>query len=257
MNTTGRGKLIEATKELLWETGYAATSPHDILTRSGVGQGSFYHHFAGKRELAAAALESSAEDLIGIGAEQLAGPKSGVTRLRAYLLGERDALRGCRLGRIAYDTAIHEASLRAPFFATLMRYAGLLPKHCGKCRRRASCPHPPSRRPSRRRRSRWCRAAIFSARVPGRCRDYADGGKRLSVASRSGGNGWQRMNKSTYLLWLVAVLVGAFIPVQALLTGRLAKKRRRSSPCLPNSLRRGILRNGWFRPDSSRVVPTA
>ena len=47
-----RERLVDATQELLWEQGYAATSPKDILHRAGAGQGSMYHHFAGKQELA-------------------------------------------------------------------------------------------------------------------------------------------------------------------------------------------------------------
>ena len=47
MNT--RERLVDATQELLWEQGYAATSPKDILHRAGAGQGSMYHHFAGNR----------------------------------------------------------------------------------------------------------------------------------------------------------------------------------------------------------------
>ncbi len=51
MGRTGESKrtaLIEATKALLWERGYEATSPRDMLHRSGAGQGSLYHHFSGK-----------------------------------------------------------------------------------------------------------------------------------------------------------------------------------------------------------------
>ncbi|MDC7802356.1 TetR family transcriptional regulator [Sphingomonas sp. BLCC-B65] len=45
-------RLVEAAQELLWERGYAATSPKDILRRADAGQGSMYHHFDGKQELA-------------------------------------------------------------------------------------------------------------------------------------------------------------------------------------------------------------
>lgn len=46
------GKLIEATQELLWERGYVGTSPRAIQQRAGAGQGSMYHHFGGKPDLA-------------------------------------------------------------------------------------------------------------------------------------------------------------------------------------------------------------
>ncbi|MBC8137192.1 MAG: TetR/AcrR family transcriptional regulator [Fibrella sp.] len=113
---TGREKLVQVTKELLWEQGYAATSPYTIVTRSGVGQGSFYHHFPGKRELAAAALESVADEVIGTNRDQLSATSGQPARdrLMTYLSAERDVLRGCRLGRIAYDPGLEEPMLRAP-----------------------------------------------------------------------------------------------------------------------------------------------
>ncbi|WP_390624043.1 helix-turn-helix domain-containing protein [Fodinicola feengrottensis] len=54
MSTSER--LIESTRELLWERGYVGTSPKAIQQRSGVGQGSMYHHFDGKPDLARAAI---------------------------------------------------------------------------------------------------------------------------------------------------------------------------------------------------------
>jgi len=45
-----RERLIETTRDLLWERGYVGTSPRAILTRAGVGQGSMYHNFTGKAE---------------------------------------------------------------------------------------------------------------------------------------------------------------------------------------------------------------
>ena len=50
-----RDQLIDSTRELLWERGYVGTSPKAIQQRAGAGQGSMYHHFAGKKELALAA----------------------------------------------------------------------------------------------------------------------------------------------------------------------------------------------------------
>ncbi|UUZ83961.1 TetR/AcrR family transcriptional regulator [Paenibacillus sp. P26] len=59
---SARDKLVAATKALLWEHGYDAVSPREIQEQSGVGQGSFYHHFRSKEGLAAHALgEVSAE----------------------------------------------------------------------------------------------------------------------------------------------------------------------------------------------------
>ena len=56
-------RLIEAAQELLWERGYTAMSPKDIQALAQAGQGSMYHHFKGKQDLAALALQRSAEQM--------------------------------------------------------------------------------------------------------------------------------------------------------------------------------------------------
>ena len=52
-----RELLVGTMSELMWERGYADTSPRQVRERSGVGQGSMYHHFPTKRDPALAALE--------------------------------------------------------------------------------------------------------------------------------------------------------------------------------------------------------
>ncbi|MEV7778522.1 TetR/AcrR family transcriptional regulator [Kitasatospora sp. NPDC088351] len=108
-------RLIESTQELLWERGYVGTSPKAIQQRAGVGQGSMYHHFDGKPDLAAAALRRSAEQLRAVAEADLAGPGTAYDRIAAYLHRERDVLRGCRIGRMAQDPeVIADPRLRAP-----------------------------------------------------------------------------------------------------------------------------------------------
>ncbi|MFT8396201.1 TetR/AcrR family transcriptional regulator [Propionibacterium sp.] len=95
-------RLIEATSELLWERGYAATSPHDIMALAGVGQGSMYHHFSGKHDLAVQALRLSIEramDANGL----LDSAAQPLERLRANLFLPRPGVKGCRVGRMTQD----------------------------------------------------------------------------------------------------------------------------------------------------------
>lgn len=106
-----RQKLIDATRDLLWERGYAATSPRAILDRSGAGQGSMYHHFGGKQDLAAAALRASADDVLARGAAALAGAGTSIERLCRYLLRQREVLRGCPVGRMAGDADVIDSEL--------------------------------------------------------------------------------------------------------------------------------------------------
>ncbi|MEV6206631.1 TetR/AcrR family transcriptional regulator [Kitasatospora sp. NPDC051914] len=124
-------RLIESTQELLWERGYVGTSPRAIQQRSGAGQGSMYHHFAGKPGLAAAALQRSAEELRALAEERLSAPGTAYERIAGYLEREREVLRGCRIGRMAQDPeVVADPQLRAPVeetFAWLRgRIAGIV-----------------------------------------------------------------------------------------------------------------------------------
>lgn len=101
-----RTRLVQAAQELLWERGYAATSPKDILNRAGAGHGSMSHHFAGKQDLAVAALEESAAAMRADADELLNGEGSALDRVIAYLERQRDSLRGCRMGRMTYDADV-------------------------------------------------------------------------------------------------------------------------------------------------------
>ena len=101
-----KARLVQAAQELLWERGYAATSPKDIMRRAEVGQGSMYHHFAGKQELAVAALEESARSMRRDAQQVLDAGGSTREVLAAYLRRQRDVLKGCRMGRMTFDADV-------------------------------------------------------------------------------------------------------------------------------------------------------
>ncbi|MFI6275239.1 TetR/AcrR family transcriptional regulator [Streptomyces sp. NPDC050988] len=124
-------RLIEATRELLWERGYVGTSPKAIQRQAGAGQGSMYHHFAGKPDLALAAIRRTAEEMRATAEGVLGGPGSPYERVEAYLRRERDGLRGCPIGRLTMDPdVVASEELRAPVDETLdwlrERLAGLV-----------------------------------------------------------------------------------------------------------------------------------
>jgi TetR/AcrR family transcriptional regulator, transcriptional repressor for nem operon len=102
-----RELLVETMSALMWERGYADTSPRDVRERSGVGQGSMYHHFPTKRDLALAALERNVADLLPA-ASELDGPGAPMARIEAYLTRPRDALKGCKVGRMTQDPQVRE-----------------------------------------------------------------------------------------------------------------------------------------------------
>ena len=98
-----RERLIESTRALLWERGYVGTSPKSIQQLADAGQGSMYHHFSGKQELARAAIDRTAGEMRAGVEAQLSGPGTALERISAYLRRERDVLKGCPIGRLTQD----------------------------------------------------------------------------------------------------------------------------------------------------------
>lgn len=101
-----RERLVAAMSDLMWERGYAATSPRQVRERSGVGQGSMYHHFPGKRDLALAALERNCADLLPATEDLLTRPGDPMEKLTTYLSRPLPALRGCKVGRMTQDPLV-------------------------------------------------------------------------------------------------------------------------------------------------------
>ena len=112
-------RLVESTRALLWERGYTGTSPRAIQERAGAGQGSMYHHFRGKPDLAAAAIRRTAEELRARARAELDTGGTALARIEAYLRRDRDVLRGCPVGRLTQDPdVLADPALHAPVAET-------------------------------------------------------------------------------------------------------------------------------------------
>ena len=111
---TKRQDIIDATKTLLWEHGYQATSPRRIQELSNAGQGCFYHHFKSKKELVAKTLEEVCDERIAEFDRVFGDSGPVIDRIESYLRRPREARKGCRIGRMAWDSAINEVELRRP-----------------------------------------------------------------------------------------------------------------------------------------------
>ncbi|MDT7725082.1 MAG: TetR/AcrR family transcriptional regulator, transcriptional repressor for nem operon [Actinomycetota bacterium] len=135
-------RLIESTRELLWERGYVGTSPKMIQQRAGAGQGSMYHHFAGKPDLALAAMRRTADEM-RVKAEALfAEPGTAVERITAYLRRERDVLRGCPVGGLTQDPEVVDSpELRAPVDETFEWLRGRLAEVIAEGQEHGELPH--------------------------------------------------------------------------------------------------------------------
>ncbi|GAB4083582.1 TetR/AcrR family transcriptional regulator [Myceligenerans cantabricum] len=103
---SARSRLVAAAQELFARQGVAATSPRQVMSASGVGQGSFYHHFPTKHDLSQAALAATTADAVEQARAELGAEGPVLDRISAYLVRPRDALAGCKVGRLTSDQAV-------------------------------------------------------------------------------------------------------------------------------------------------------
>lgn len=137
-----RNALLKAAKKLLWERGFEATSPRDIQDASGAGQGSFYHHFDSKLDLAAAALDEVSAEMREMVSGLMDERLGGLDRVERFLLMQRDGLKGCKMGRFAMEGSIGEPKLRAPVAAYFEHLETLLCKALGDAQRHGELASP-------------------------------------------------------------------------------------------------------------------
>jgi TetR/AcrR family transcriptional regulator, transcriptional repressor for nem operon len=101
-----RQKIVDSAKRMFWQHGYSTTSPRQVMTDSGVSQGSFYHHFPTKPELGREVVEANGRDVLDSIQAAMDGQSTGRDRLAAFLGCASEALDGCRVGGFAYDAGI-------------------------------------------------------------------------------------------------------------------------------------------------------
>ncbi|MFB7886562.1 TetR/AcrR family transcriptional regulator [Cellulosimicrobium cellulans] len=129
--TDARQRLVAAAQDLFWAQGVGATSPRQVLAASGVGQGSLYHHFPTKHDLAAAAVHATTTAGLDAAHRDLDAGGSAVERLVRYLERPRPALAGCKVGRLVSDQAVMDdaelaAEVRAYFHGLVDLAAAVL-----------------------------------------------------------------------------------------------------------------------------------
>lgn len=112
-------RLIGSMKELLWERGYAGTTPAAVQQRAGARQSSMYHHFRSKAGLALAAERRMGEELKVEVEQRFAAATTLLERIEAYLAPDEHVTRGCRLGRLIQDEEVaSNDELREPIAET-------------------------------------------------------------------------------------------------------------------------------------------
>jgi len=103
-------QVIEASRDLFWDQGYAATSIDDLSAATGLGRGSFYKAFGDKRSMFLRSLELySAEAFDGIRAELRNPDLSAYDRLVGHVraaaadIASDTNRRGCLLAKSAAE----------------------------------------------------------------------------------------------------------------------------------------------------------
>ncbi|MBT9446781.1 MAG: TetR/AcrR family transcriptional regulator [Hyphomonadaceae bacterium] len=136
-----RQAILDAAKKLLWLQGFEGMSPRDVMDESGAGQGSLYHHFRSKKDLAAAALDDIEGELTEKARNAFGSGRAPLLRIRTYLMQARDGLKGCRLGRLANERAVlDDGELRARLDRYFRTVIGLLADALAEARRDGALP---------------------------------------------------------------------------------------------------------------------
>ena len=114
-NPDAKDKLIETMSDLLWRQGLVGTSPKAVQEQAQVGQGSMYHHFSSKNDLALAAIQRNADELIAKTEKIFNEPGTAYDKISAFLLRPRNMQMGCKIGNLTRDYKIMEdPELSAP-----------------------------------------------------------------------------------------------------------------------------------------------
>ena len=130
--TGSRERMVRAAIELFRARGYAATSFHDILERSGAPRGSIYHHFpGGKDQLAQEAVQWYAAR-VAAGLESARAGGSAAEVVDVLVSGLRDALvasdfsAGCAVAAVTLDLRSGEDALHGSVSEAFARWRQVL-----------------------------------------------------------------------------------------------------------------------------------
>jgi len=126
-------KLLDAALRVIREKGYQASRIEDICEAAELTQGSFFHHFKSKEELALAATEHwNAVTGSLFASAPYRGLADPLDRLLAYIDLRRDLLRGelpeftCLAGTMVQEVYVTHPQLREACERSISRHAAML-----------------------------------------------------------------------------------------------------------------------------------
>jgi AcrR family transcriptional regulator len=133
IRTFEEADVLEAATNLFWENGFAGTSVDDVLQASGLGKGSLYAAFGGKRQLFGRVFDGYCKRVGYAFEHALAGPDAtAARRIRALLRGtakrgrDRVAGRPCLLAKTTSEMAASDREIAVQARATLLEMVAAL-----------------------------------------------------------------------------------------------------------------------------------
>jgi TetR/AcrR family transcriptional regulator, transcriptional repressor for nem operon len=133
--------VLNAARDQFWTTGYAGTSMDAIAAATGLGKGSLYGAFGGKRELFHRVFDDHCNATIGLVNRQLSGDdEQAFKRLTAYLLGHATACaerrqHGCLVAKATAELTEHDEVVSARSLATFQNVQLALTADLEACQR--------------------------------------------------------------------------------------------------------------------------
>jgi AcrR family transcriptional regulator len=114
-----RARLLQAARDVFERRGYAAASVSDVVAAAGVARGTFYVHFATKREVFVAVVHDVRADLVAGQMRPLTGSRTVGDAIRngieQYLRAYRTS---ARMINLIEEVSISDASVRAAWNET-------------------------------------------------------------------------------------------------------------------------------------------
>ncbi|RBM22557.1 TetR/AcrR family transcriptional regulator [Prauserella sp. PE36] len=127
-------QVLVRAREQFWTTGYAGTRMDDIAQATGLGKGSLYGAFGGKRELFHRVFDDWCASVVEVAEGQLTGGPdaealarlSGYVRLMAENAASDTERRGCLVAKGAAELAQHDPAIAGRTADTMTRLLALL-----------------------------------------------------------------------------------------------------------------------------------
>ena len=112
-------KILEATKDLIYKTGYHETSIRDILAASETGKGQFYYYFSSKKEVCLAVIHAHMdvwqtelfEDILNAGKQ----PEEALEEMLDWIFADHEAqitYHGCPVGNLIIELSTVDEEFR-------------------------------------------------------------------------------------------------------------------------------------------------